>query len=172
MEYQIDARNHRSGVVRIGVDNQQVATFSKAGFFIYNLRGQVDGLDYHFKLAAPWNGFRFWLLQNERQLASAKKKTRMHAFDVDRPLIRHYLVEFQVDIDDGRTLILTPEDRHGLTYRFDQNGEEVGRLAMRSFDAQREGEWQADLKSPDDWTVPLAAFAGWIAREGRSTMSS
>ena len=171
MEYQIDARNHHTQEVRVGRDNQKVAVFLKAGFFIYNLEGEVDGVHYQMKLPAPWTGFRYRLRQGEHELASAKKQRRMHAFEPDRPLIRHQQVEFALDIH-GRSHRLVPEDRHGLTYVIREGEEQRGCLVMRTLEAQLAGPWQADLQLPEDWSVPLAAFVGWLAREGRSGMGS
>jgi len=171
MDYQIDTRNHRTQEVRIGRNDQEIVVFRKVNFLIHNLQGTVDGLDYQMKLAAPWNGFRYQLRQGDQELASAKKSRRMHAFEPDRPLIRHHLVEFQVDVS-GRTLSLTPRDRHGLVYVLEEAGEQCGRLAMRSFETQQGGQWQADLTPPEGWSVPLAAFVAWLVREGRSRMSS
>ena len=95
----------------------------------------------------------------------------MRAFEPDRPLIRHHLVEFQLDVA-GRALNLTPEDRHGNSYRLEEAGQERGRLARRSFEAQRGGEWEADLTAPDGCSVPLAAFVAWLARESRDRMTN
>ncbi len=169
MDYQIDTRNERSQEVRVGRDQQEVAIFRKAGFLIYNLGAEVDGIDYQMKLPAPWTGFRYRLVTGKHELANAKKKRRMFAFEPDRPLIRHLLVEFDLDVQ-GRLYRLTPEDRHGLTYVLLEEDEECGRLVLRSFEAQQTGSWQADLQAPSDWTVPHAAFFAWLAREGRSGM--
>ncbi|MGD9906550.1 MAG: hypothetical protein AB7U83_24040 [Vicinamibacterales bacterium] len=170
MDYQIDSRNHRSQEVRVGESDQEVAAFRKVNFFIQNLKAEVGGLDYEMKLAAPWNGFRYQLVQAGRVIATAKRHGRMHAFDASRPLHRHPLAEFELDVS-GRTMTLTPLDRHGTTFRLDEGGTECGRLAMRPFDAQRGGEWQEDLTAPLGWSAPLAAWIGWLAREGRSRMS-
>lgn len=171
MDYQLDSRNHRTQEVRVGVENRQVAIFNKASFFIQNLRGDVDGVEYQLKLAAPWNALRFQLRQGESELASARRSRRMHAFEADRPLIRHHMVEFQLDIPHTPTVMMSPEDRHGLVYVLTNADGEFGRLSMRSFAAQEAGEWQADLTLPAGSSVPLAAFVGWIAREGRGDMS-
>ena len=171
MEYQIDTRNHETYEVRVGLNNQEVACFRKANFFIYNLRGEVDGADYQMKMPAPWTGFRYRLRRGRFELASARKHGRMHAFDPDRPLIRHHLVEFELELH-GRALVLTPEDRHGLSYVLRENEDQRGRLVMRTFEAQRDGDWEADLEVPDDWSVPLAGFVAWLAREGRSGVES
>jgi hypothetical protein len=171
MEYQIDTRNHRTQEVRVGRDNQEVAVFRKAGFLIHNLKGGFQGVDYQMKLPAPWTGFRCRLRQGEFELASAKKQRRMHAFEPDRPLVRHQLVEFQLDVH-GRALQLTPDDRHGLTYVLREGDVERGRLAARTFEAQQGGPWQADLQVPEDWSVPLAAFLAWLAREGQVGLGS
>jgi hypothetical protein len=168
MTYQIDARTQE---VRIGQNEQEVAVFRKVNFFIHNLRATVGGFDCQLKHAAPWNGFRYQLCQGDRVLATATRQRRMHAFDESRPLIRHNLVEFQLDVG-GRTLSLTPADRHGATYLLEEAGQPRGRLSMLSFETQLEGAWQADLSAPDDWSVPHAAFVAWLAREGRSGMSS
>jgi hypothetical protein len=170
MNYQLDTRNHQTQGVRIGQDDQEVVAFRKVSFFIHNLRGQIDGLDFQLKHAAPWNGFRYQLCQGNHVLATATRHRRMHAFEADRPLIRHNLFEFQLDVG-GRALTLTPEDRYGNVYRLDEAGQERGRLAMRSFEDQKDGAWQEDLTPPDGWSVPLAAFVGWLARESRSRMS-
>lgn len=166
MEYQIDTRSFRKQNLRVGQGNQEVAVFRKAHFLIYNLKGQVEGRDYQLKLAAPWNGFRYQLRQGDQELATAKRTARMHAYDPDRPLSRHRLVEFQIDLG-SQTYNLTPGDRHGLNYILEEAGRECGRLALRSFEEQRDGEWQADFSSPEGWSVPLAAFVAWLAREGR-----
>ncbi|HVS65305.1 MAG TPA: hypothetical protein VMT85_17580 [Thermoanaerobaculia bacterium] len=171
MEYQIDARNQRSQVVRVGRDDQEIGVFRKASFFIHNLEGKVDGIEYQMKLAAPWTGFRYLLRQGGRDLASAKRQSRLHAFEASRPLIRHRLVEFELDVQ-GRHYRLTPEDRHGLTHGLHDGDERCGRLAMRPFEAQQGGSWQADLEAPADWSAPLAAFVAWLAREGRRLMES
>ena len=42
-----------------------------------------------------------------------------------------------------------------------------GALAQRPFESQREGSWEADLEVTEDWSVPVAAFVAWLAREGR-----
>ncbi len=42
----------------------------------------------------------------------------------------------------------------------------------RAFDAQMDGSLEAELAAPDGWSVPLAAFVAWLAREGRSRMRS
>ncbi len=146
-------------------------TFRKVNFLIHNLQGRIGGVDYQLKRAAPWNGFRYQLCLGNQVLASAMRHRRMHAFEPERPLIRHNLVEFQLDVS-GRTLNLTPEDRHGIAYRLDESGDQRGRLAMRSLEAQMGGEWEADLAPPDGWSVPLAAFVAWLARESRFRMSS
>jgi hypothetical protein len=171
MSYQIDARNHRSQEVRVGRDDQEVAVFRKASFLIHNLKGKVDGVEYQMKLAAPWTGFRYLLRQGSHEVASAKWKSRMHAFEADRPLVRHRLVEFDLDVQ-GRLYRLTPEDRHGLTYALREGEKGCGCLAMRTFEEQRGGPWQADFQAPSDWSVPLAAFVAWLAREGRRGMGS
>jgi hypothetical protein len=166
MEYQIDAAG-RSQEVRVGQDDREVAVFQKSGFLIHNLEGNVDGLEYQMKLAAPWTGFRYLLRQGEHDLASAKKQRRMHAFEPDRPLIRHQLVEFALDVH-GRLFRLTPEDRHGLNHALYDGDKKCGCLSMRTFEAQEGSLWQADLQAPSDWSVPLAAYVAWLAREGRS----
>lgn len=171
MNYQVDSRNHRTQEVRIGQNEQEVAVFRKVNFFIHNLRAHVGGLEYQLKHAAPWNGFKYQLCQGNQVLATAARLRRMHAFDPDRPLIRHNLVEFHLDVS-GRTLNLTTEDRHGSAYVLVEAGQPCGRLTMRAFDAQRGGSWQADLAAPFGWTVPLAAFTAWLAREGRSRMGN
>ncbi len=135
------------------------------------MRATAGGLEYQLKHAAPWNGFRYQLCQGTHVLATAKRHRRMHAFDADRPLIRHSLVEYQLAVS-ARMLSLTPEDRHGTTLRLEEAGQPCGRLVMRAFEAQRDGQWQADLSAPDDWSAPHAAFVAWLAREGRSRMSS
>ena len=170
MDFQTDTRDRRTQEVRIGVDDREIVVFHKATFFIHNLVGKVEGIDYHLKLAAPWTGFRHRLLQSDQELATAKKRGRMQAFDPDWPLTRHRLVEFDLDVH-GRAHLLTPEDRHGLTYVLREGDDERGRLVMRSFEAQHEGAWQADLQAPEDWSVPLAAFVAWLAREGREGMA-
>lgn len=169
MDYQTDSRNHRSQEVRVGSGDREVATFRKVNFFVHNLRGQVDGIDYQLKHAAPWNGFRYQLCAGDRVLATATRHRRMHAFEPDRPLIRHHLVEFHLDVA-GRPLKLIPVDRHGSSFRLEAADQERGRLDMRSFDEQRGGEWEANLGAPDGWSVPLAAFVAWLARESRSRM--
>ncbi|HVS65286.1 MAG TPA: hypothetical protein VMT85_17480 [Thermoanaerobaculia bacterium] len=167
MGYQIDARDH--SLVRVGRDDQEVAVFRKAGSFIHNLEGEVDGVEYQMKLAAPWTGFRYLLRQGTHELASAKRRGRLHAFEADRPLVRHRLVEFELEVH-GRQYRLTPEDRYGLTHALCEGDEQCGGLVMRTFEAQRDGPWQADLQAPSDWPVPLAAFVAWLAREGRGRM--
>lgn len=171
MEYQVDARNLRKQYLRIGQDNREVAIFRKANFFVHNLKGQDDWADYQMKLPAPWTQFRYWLYHREEQLVSAKRKNRVHAFDPDRPFSRHSIVEFDVDFHQ-RALSLVPLDRHGMTFVLREGEEEIGRLTMRTYEAQKGAEWQADLITPDDWTPPHAAFMAWLAREGRSSMSS
>lgn len=171
MDFQIDTNNHRTQEVRVGVNSQEVACFRKANFFIHNLQAEIEGSGYQLKLAAPWNGFRFQLRQGDRELATARQKRRMHAFDEDRPLIRHPFVEFDLDVG-GRSYCMTPEDRHGLSYVLSEGESEIGRLAMRTFEEQKNAEWKADLSLPDDWGVPLAAFVAWIGREGRARMSA
>ncbi|MEZ5318893.1 MAG: hypothetical protein R2752_15950 [Vicinamibacterales bacterium] len=168
MDYQIDNRSTQE--VRVGVDDQEVAAFRKVSFFIHNLQGRVEGSDYLLKLAAPWNGFRYQLCRGEQVVASAKRRSRMHAFEPDRPFVRHTLTEFELDLV-SRRMTLTPEDRRGISFRLDENGQARGRLAMRPFEVQRDGAWPADLRAPDGWSVPLAAFVAWLAREGRSRMS-
>ena len=168
MEYQLDAGG-RSQEVRVGQDDRQVAVFRKTGFLVHNLEGTVDGLEYQMKLAAPWTGFRYLLRQGAHDLASARKQRRMHAFEPDRPMIRHQLVEFDLDVY-GRLYRLTPEDRHGLNHALCHGDEKCGCLIMRTFEAQTGGPWQADLQAPSDWSVPLAAYVAWLAREGRSLM--
>ena len=170
MDYQCETRNHQNQEVRVGQNEQEAAVFRKANFFVHNLRGQVGGVDYQFKLAAPWNGFRYLLRRDEHVLASARKSTRMHAFEEDQPLIRHHLVEFQLEVA-GQAYTLTPLDRHGLTFVLEQSGNEVGRYAMRPLNAQERGEWNGDLRLPDDWSVALAGFIAWILREARGRMS-
>jgi hypothetical protein len=170
MVYQIDSRKHRTQEVRVGESNREVATFRKVNFFIQNLEAHLGGLDYQMKLAAPWNGFRYQLVEATRVIASAKRRSRMHAFDASRPLYRHPLSEFDLDVS-GRTMKLTPLDRYGTTFRLEEGGNECGRLAMRAFDDQMGGEWQADLAAPPGWSAPLAAWIGWLAREGRARMS-
>jgi hypothetical protein len=171
MDYQLDSRNHRSQEVRIGRNDQEIVVFRKVNFFIHNLQANVDGLDYQLKRAAPWNGFRYQLCQGQPILASATRHRRMHAFEPDRPLIRHNLVEFHLDVS-GRALNLTPQDRHGLLYLIEEAGNQCGRLAMRPFESQTDGAWEADLSVPDDWSVAQAGFVAWLAREGRSRMVS
>ncbi len=169
MEFQIDTRKQRPQEVRVGQDNQEVAVFRKASFFIHNLAEKFEGIDYQMKLPAPWTGFHYRLRQDKLELAKAKKRGRMHAFESDRPLIRHRLVEFDLGIDD-RTYQLAPEDRYGLTYTLREGNQECGNLILRTFEAQQEGAWEADLRVPEDWSVPLAAFVAWLAREGRRGM--
>lgn len=169
MQYQTDTRNHRTQEVRIGCDDREVAVFRRASFLIHNLGGEVDGVEYQLKLAAPWTGFRYLLRQGEHELASAKRHGRMHAFDADQPLVRHRLVEFELDVG-GRLYRLRPEDRHGATYGLLEGDEQRGRLAARPFEEQRGGAWEGDLQAPSDWSVPLAAYVAWLAREGRRLM--
>jgi len=171
MDYQIDSRDRRTQEVRIGQNDQEVAAFRKVNFFIHNLRANVGGLDYQLKHAAPWNGFRYQLCQGNQVLASATRHRRMHAFEPDRPLIRHNLVEFHLDVSGG-TLVLRPEDRHGSSYVLEEAGQQRGRLTNRPVEAQMGGSWQAELRTPDDWSVPLAAFVAWLARESRSRMGN
>ena len=168
MEYQIDARV--AGIVRVGQDEREIAVFRKAGFFSFNLEGRVDG-DYQLKLAAPWTGFRYLLRSGRREIASAKRRTFLHAFDPGQPLTRHRQTEFDLDVD-GRQYRLVPEDRFGLTVAILAGDERVGELAMRTFEGQQQAEWQADLRAPDPWPVPLAAFVPFLTREGRRFMKS
>lgn len=171
MRYLTDGRNHRTQEIRVGEEGREVAVFRKVNFFIHNLRGSVGGVDYQLKLPAPWNGFRYQLCAGSQLLATATRHRRMHAFEPDRPLIRHNLVELRLDVA-GRALDLIPEDRHGSSYRLEEANQERGRLALLSFDAQMGGEWQAELEAPDGWSVPLAAFVAWLARESRTRMTS
>jgi len=170
VDYQTDSRNHRSQEVRVGEGGQEVASFQKVGLFVHNLRGDVGGLEYQLKRAAPWNGFRYQLCAGSQVLATATRHRRMHAFEPDRPLVRHTLVEFQLDVA-GRLLQLIPEDRYANACPIEEAGRERGRLAKRSFDDQTGGDWEADLAAPDGWSVPLAAFVAWLARESRDFMS-
>ena len=169
MEYQVDTRNYRTQELRVGEDNLEKAVFRKAGFLISNLAANVGGASFQMKLPAPWNQFRYRLRQGDHELANAKKKSRMHAFEPDRPLIRHWMVEFELDIQ-GRILQLTPQDRSGLSFVLRDGDEVCGRLTSRTFEAQQEGSWEADLQAPAGWSVPLAAFTAWLAREGRGRM--
>jgi hypothetical protein len=171
MEYQIDTRNHLTQEVRVGRDNQEVGVFRKASFLIYNLEGAVDGVEYQMKLPAPWTGFRYRLRQAKHELASAKKRTRMHAFEPYRPLVRHVLVEFELDIQ-GLSCRLSAEDRYGLTFALYEEDQRCGSLTPRTFEAQSAGSWEADLQAPEGWSAPLAAFVAWLAREGRSGSGS
>lgn len=171
MDYQTDGRNQRSQEVRVGEGGQEVARFRKVNFFIHNLRANVGGVDYELKRAAPWNGFRYQLCAGSQVLATATRHRRMHAFEPDRPLIRHTLIEFHLDVS-GRAFDLIPQDRHGGTYRLEEAGEVRGRLAMGTFEEQMGREWEADLAAPDGWSVPLAAFVAWLARESRAVMTS
>ncbi len=166
MELQFDTRNHRSQEVRIGRDEEQIASFNKSGLFVQNLAGMFDGAEYEMKLPVPWNGFRYQLRRAGIEVASAKKQRRMHAFDPDRPNVRHQAVEFDLDVG-GRPYRLTQEDQHALSRLLRSGDTECGRYALRDFDAQKGGPWQGDLEVPDDWPVPLAAFCAWIARDAR-----
>lgn len=170
MDYQTDGRRQRPQELRVGEGGQEVAVFRKVNFFVYNLRGRVGGLDYQLKLPAPWNGHRYQLCADSQVLATATRHRRMHAFEADQPLNQHFLVEFELDVA-GRILKLVPEDRHGSSFRLEESGQERGRLVGRSFAAQAQGEWEADLSAPDGWSVPLAAFVAWLARESRARMS-
>ena len=169
MEYQVDTRNHQSEEVRVGLDQEEVAVFRRVGFFVRNLTARMDGVEYQMKLPAPWNGFLYRLRRGDQELANAKKKRKMHAFEPDRPLIRHMMVEFEIDIQ-GRTYRLTPEDRHGTDFVLREGEEELGRLTPRTFEEQRDGTWEADLRMPADWSIPHAAFLAWLVRDGRSGM--
>lgn len=170
MEYQIDTRQ-RNHEVRVGRDQREVAVFRKVAFFIYNLEGSVDGVDYQMKLPAPWTGFRYRLRRGEQELASAKRVGRLHAFEPDQPYLRHRLVELELDLA-GRSFRWTPEDRHGQRFVLFDGEQRCGCLNLRSFEAQAASPWQADLELPDDWPVPYAAFLAWLAREGRRAMGS
>jgi hypothetical protein len=170
MDFQIDSRDQWTQELRVGQREQEVAVFRKVNLWIHNLRATIGGLEYQLKNAAPWNGFRYQLVQGDRVLATAKRHRRMHAFDANRPLIRHNLVEFQLDVS-GRALALIPEDRHASSHRLEEAGQTRGRLSMRGFEDQMAGAaWPAILTAPDDWSVPHAAFVAWLAREGRSRM--
>ncbi|MCB1034250.1 MAG: hypothetical protein KDD47_10495 [Acidobacteria bacterium] len=171
MEYQIDTRNHRTQEVRVGFEDQEVAVFRKVNFLIFNLEAKIGGIPYGLKLPAPWNGFRYRLFEERQELANARKLRRMHAFDKARPLIRHMLVEFELEVGD-RLLHMVPDDRHGTEFDLLEGEEPIGRLALRSFEVQTEGGWQADVQVPDDWSAAHAAFVAWLAREGRRGMSS
>lgn len=158
------------GIVAAGEGGREAATFRKVNFFIHNLEAQVGGFHYRMKLAAPWNGFRYQLVQAGRVIAHAKRRGRMHAFDASDPCTADPLAEFELDVS-GRTMTLTPVDRHGTTFRLEEGGRECGRVAMRPFDDQGGGEWPSELTAPTGWSAPVAAWAGWLAREGRARMS-
>ncbi len=170
MEFQVDTRKNKERSIRVGLDNQQVAVFVKTSFFIHNLKGQDSWADYQLKLPAPWTQFCYRLFHGETELANAKKKARMHAFEADRPLIRHQFVEFELNLQ-GLALRLVPEGRHALTYVLSNDTDEIGRLVSRSFQDQVNGAWEGDLQAPEGWTPPLAAFVAWLGREGRAFMS-
>jgi len=167
MELQVDTSRREKQELRIGRDNQEIVAFRKASLFIHNLVGEFEGDNYQMKLAAPWNGFRYRLRRGESDRASAKRKRRMHAFEPDRPLVRHQLVEFELEIG-GSEYRMTPEARPGLNLGFRQGDVACGRRTQRDFDQQKGAPWHADLEIPDDWGVPVAAFVAWLAREGRS----
>ena len=169
MEFHFDTRNHRTQEVRVGREDRDVV-FRKAGLLVQNLVGTCEGIEYQMKLAAPWNGFRYQLRQSGNKMASASKSRRMHAFESDRPLIRHQLVEFELDIH-GRVFRMTPQDRFGLTFVLTEGDRQCGRLALRDFEGQGKKQWEGDIEAPDDWSEPLAAFVAWLAREGRGAMS-
>ncbi len=166
MVFQFDTRNYRTQEVKIGREDQEAVVFHKTNFLIQNLAGTFEGIKYQMKLAAPWNGFRYQLRQDGREAANASKSRRMHAFEPDRPLVRHNLVEFELDIH-GRVYRLVPDDRFGLVFTLREGDEERGRLVQREFEAQRGEKWEGDLQAPEDWTVPLAGFVAWLVREGR-----
>ncbi|MCB1041550.1 MAG: hypothetical protein KDC35_01330 [Acidobacteria bacterium] len=167
MEYQVDFR--RGHKIRIGTNQQELAVFGKAGFFIYNLKGQGEWSDYHMKLPAPWTQFRYRLFHGETELANAKKRRRMHVFDPERPFSRHSLIEFELELEQ-RTYLLTPQDRHYLLFLLMDQDREVARFTTRPFDQQ--DAWQAALTTPDHWTPATAGFIAWLASEARNANRS
>ncbi len=170
MHYQIDTRDVRRAGIRVGRDDAEVAVFARAKALFHHISGIFEDIEYQMKLPAPWTGFRYRVLGELGEVASAKRQMQMHAFEPDRPLIRHNRVDFELDVG-GRPFRLVPEDRFGLNYLIVQGDDRRGSLAQRDFADQENGSWSADLDCPDDWPVPLVAFVAWLTREGRRTMS-
>ncbi len=160
-QYKLSVENRE---VHIGIGDKAVASFRKAGFFVQHLSGTWEGTDYQFKLAAPWTGFRYRLRRGGLEMASAKKQGKMHAFEEDRPFVRHHRLEYAIDAE-GRAYVLTAQDRFGLCFSLTSGSETCGRYAARPFDEQQ-GSWNGDFDVPDDWSVPLVAFVVWVVREG------
>ena len=150
VEYQINAHEKQ---VEVGQGEESVAVLRKTGWFVFNLGGDIDGQPCTMRLPAPWTGFRWRLEHSGRELASAKRER-----------IRQRKAVYELELP-GRLLKLENDDRHGLRFVLTEGDEECGALQLRPFDEQE--RWQADLEAPPGWSVPLAAFVGWLAQQAR-----
>jgi hypothetical protein len=171
MEFQVDTRKIRNPEVRMGLREHEITVFRKVNSFIHSLKGEIQGVEYQLKLPMPWNGSRYRLLKQKRELASATRTGDLHAFETERPLIRHRRIAFDLNIK-GTDYRLTPEDRWGLSYVLYKGAQTCGYLSLRSFEEQQIGEWQGDLEVPEFWTPPLATFVAWLAQESRISMNN
>ncbi len=148
-DFQISARSSRE--IKVGRNRKTVARF-RAGRWIGDLKGEVEGAACAMKLPAPWRGMRYRLQQQGRELASASK-----------PKLRGGLAVFDLEMP-GRRLELLAQDRSGLVWVLSEAGAECARYAQREFGEQ--DEWTADFVSREE-TPALAAFVAWLVLEAR-----
>jgi hypothetical protein len=153
-DYQIDGRRLKE--LRVGREGEPVAVFRRQSWFVQHMVGEVGGQKYQMKLPAPWTGFRYRLRQGDHEHANAT-----------RPRYPRRIASCELELP-GRKLRLAADNRHGLDFTLFEGEEECGRLLQRPFEEQ--GDWEADLQAPEDWSIPLAAFVGWIVQEIRSAL--
>jgi hypothetical protein len=161
-EYQVDMsryQRHNNHQLKVGREGE-TWTFHAKGGFAFSMVGTVGRESYQMKLPAPWTGFRYKLVQDERVLASARK-----------PKVRGRVVTFELELP-GRRLTMVSRDPRGLSWALNEGGVECGSFDRRAFGDQE--EWSADFEPPPGWSVALAVFVAWLvcqAPEGNVSAS-
>lgn len=159
LTYQIGSPDGRRQLA-VGQADAELVAFRPAGLVDQirgvALRGSFQEASYALMRPAPWNGGKWRLLEQERDLALADN-ARVGTLGMKSP------AAFEVTVP-GRALRLEAVDRDGHELRLSQEGLACGGLTPRAFD--RQSRWFADFTAPADLAVPVVAFLAWLAREG------
>jgi hypothetical protein len=164
MKWQIGSSDGRRRM-QIGRDDALVADFRPAQLLDQirgvMLRGEIERMPVGLMRPAPWNGSKWRVITQGRDLATAE-------YGRIGPLNRRHVGVFEVTWA-GRRIKLEATDPHGHGFALSQFGTPAGALRARNFEPG--APWYADLEVPAELPVATVAFLGWLTREGRTDLS-